>query len=111
MLPLVEPEVVDIVLVELDPDQPPGNIHVYEVAPLTVDIEYVLLLPEQIVVGPVMVPGVSGILLTDTARVCAVLEPQVLFAATVIFPPVVPAVVVILVVELVPVQPLGIVHE
>jgi hypothetical protein len=80
------------------------------VAPLTVDIEYVLLLPEQIIDGPEIVPGVDGILITDTDKVSAVLDPQALFAATVISPLVAPAVVVILFVELVPVQPPGKVH-
>lgn len=36
MLPLLPPAVTLIVLVELVPVQPPGNVHEYDVAPLTV---------------------------------------------------------------------------
>jgi hypothetical protein len=69
-----------------------------------------LLLPEQTVVDPEMVPGVDGILFTVIAKVCAELEPQELFATTVILPLVELAVAVILVDELVPIQPEGNVH-
>ena len=67
-------------------------------------------LPEQIIVLPLMVPGVAGAVLTVTANACAVDEPQVLLAETVMFPPVVLAVAVIEVVVEEPVQPLGNVH-
>jgi hypothetical protein len=73
-------------------------------------MEYVLLLPEQIVAGPEIVPGVAGVELTVTANVCAALVPHVLSAVTVIFPLVVFAVVVIEFVVEVPLQPNGDVH-
>jgi hypothetical protein len=74
-------------------------------------MEYVLLLPEQMVAAPEIVPGIAGILFTVTASVCGALDPQMLSAVTVIFPLVALAVVVILFVALVPVHPPGMVHE
>jgi hypothetical protein len=59
---------------------------------------------------PVMLPGVGGMTLTVTAFVCAADEPQALLAVTVMFPPVIPAVVIIDVVVEVPVHPPGNVH-
>ena len=49
-------------------------------------------------VGPAIIPGVAGVAgLTTTAKVCAVLVPHELIAATVMFPfcPAAPAVTVI----------------
>jgi hypothetical protein len=69
IFPLVALAVVAILFDELVPVQPDGNVQVYEVAPLTADIEYVLLLPEQIFVGPDIVPGCKGVVFTVTARV------------------------------------------
>jgi hypothetical protein len=57
-----------------------------------------------------MLPGVAGNEFTVTASDWAVEEPQVLFAVTVILPPVLLAVVVILVVVDVPDHPEGNVH-
>lgn len=57
-----------------------------------------------------MLPGVAGIELTVTAKVCAVDEPQPLFAVTETFPLVELAVVVMLVVVDIPDQPEGNVH-
>jgi hypothetical protein len=107
ILPPVALAVVVILNVELVPDQPPGNVHVYEVVPPTGTMEYVLLLPEQIAVAPDMDPGIAGIVLTVTPKVCAVLEPQVLLAVTVMLPLVALAVVLILKVVLVPDHPPG----
>jgi hypothetical protein len=80
------------------------------VAPATAVMEYVLLLPEQIATAPEIVPGVAGIEFTVTANVCAGEVPHTLSAVTVIFPLVVPAVVVIEFVVDVPLQPDGVVH-
>jgi hypothetical protein len=80
------------------------------VAPLKGVIEYKLLLPEQIIVDPDMVPGVAGTLFTVIPSVCTELAPQVLFAVTVTDPLFAPAVVVMLYVVLVPDQPPGRVH-
>jgi hypothetical protein len=63
--------------------------------------------PEQIVVVPVMEPGVAGIVFTVIASVCGALLPQVLSAVTVIFPDVALAVAVILLVVDAPVHPPG----
>ena len=65
---------------------------------------------EQMLVLPVITPGVTGNELTVTASVCVVEEPQALLALTVIFPLVELAVVEILVIVEVPVQPAGSVH-
>ena len=66
---------------------------------------------EQTVVLPVMSSGWAGMLFTVTANVCAADDPQVtLLAVTEMFPLVALAVVVIVVVVDVPVQPLGKVH-
>lgn len=57
---IVPPVVLDVaeMLVELDvPVQPPGNVHVYEVAPATDAILYVFVVPAQIVEVPEIVPG------------------------------------------------------
>ncbi len=63
--------------------------------------------PAQTVAFPVMPPGVTGVGVTVTGRVAAAELPQELFAVTVMFPLVAPAVRVILLVVLVPVQPRG----
>jgi hypothetical protein len=60
--------------------------------------------------GPETDPGITGIEFTVTARVCTLLEPQPLFAATVMLPLVALAIVDILKVVLVPDQPPGKVH-
>ena len=66
------------------------------------------MLPEHIVVLPLIVPGVRGALAdTVTDNICAEEKPQELFAVTEISPPVAPAVAFIDVVVDVPVQPDG----
>ena len=107
IFPPVEFEVADILVVVDVPDHPPGNAHVYEVAPLTATIEYVLVVPEQMFELPVIAPEVAGAVLTVIASVCTDEEPQASFAFTVIFPPVEPAVVFILVDVEVPDHPEG----
>jgi hypothetical protein len=64
-------------------------------------------LPEQIVVLPVIGPGVAGMVFTVTAKVRGVDVPHVLLAVTVTFPLVVLATAVMDVVVDVPVQPPG----
>lgn len=66
--------------------------------------------PEQTVALPVIVPGVAGTGFTFIANVCAREEPQELFAVTVMFPLVEPAVALMELVTDVPVQPDGNVH-
>jgi hypothetical protein len=77
---------------------------------LTAEIENVFDVPEQIEAFPVIDPGKAGTEFTVIANVCAVEEPQALFALTVMLPLTAPAVAVILVVVEVPVQPDGNVH-
>ena len=110
MFPLVALAVALIEFVVDVPVQPPGNVQVYDVAPATAVIEYVFVVPEQIVTVPEIVPGVVGIVFTTTANVCALEFPQALFAVTVMFPEVALAVALIEFVVDVPVQPPGIVH-
>ena len=105
--PLVEPAVAVIELVVEVPVQPEGNVHVYDVAPLTGVTEYVFTAAWHVVVLPVIVPGVTGIELTETANVWATEEPQELLAVTVIFPPIELEVVIMLVVVDVPDHPPG----
>lgn len=66
--------------------------------------------PEQTLELPEIVPGVAGIEVTVTVSVCAVDEPQELFADTEIVPPIEFAVAAMLVVVDVPDQPPGSVH-
>jgi hypothetical protein len=54
-----------------------------------------------------MVPGLAKAVITFTVRLRAVLGPQPLLAVTATVPPELPAVVVIVLVLLVPVQPEG----
>lgn len=110
MFPLVALAVVFIEFVVDVPDQPEGNVHVYEVAPATADIEYEFNVPEQIIVVPEIDPGVAGIVLTVIAKLAAEELPQLLFAVTVIFPLVELAVVRMLLVVEVPLHPDGNVH-
>jgi hypothetical protein len=100
-------DVVLMVFVLEVPVHPPGKVQVYETAPATLVIEYVFELPEQIVLFPVINPGVPGIEFTLTRKIEGVDEPQVLFAVTVILPPVIPATAVIELVVDVPDQPPG----
>ena len=51
------------------PVHPPGSDHVYDVAPPTGVIEKVLLLLAQMLVLPVIVPGVAGAVLIVTVTV------------------------------------------
>ena len=64
-------------------------------------------LPAQIVTGPIIVPGIAGIVIIVTAKLAALDDPQALFAITLIVPLVEPAVVEMLFVVDVPDQPLG----
>ena len=64
-------------------------------------------LPVQTLVTPLIAPGAAGTVFTDTVRVWAVEEPQLLFAVTVIFPLVEPATAVMEFVVELPVQPEG----
>jgi hypothetical protein len=73
-------------------------------------MEYVLLLPEQIVAGPEIVAGVAGVEFTVTVNVCADEVPQEFVAVTVMFPLVAFAVVVIEFVVELPLQPEGVVQ-
>ena len=66
-----------------------------------------MLMPLQTTDEPLMVPGVAGAAAVVTVNVCAVVLPQVLLAFTVIVPPVVVGVAVILLVVELPLQPLG----
>jgi hypothetical protein len=80
------------------------------VAPLTDAMEYVLASVGHTLAGPVIVAGVAGGLVTVTVKVCAAELPQVFFATTEIFPLFALAVVLIVSVDELPVQPPGKVH-
>lgn len=108
MLPAEVPAISVIDVVVLVPVQP-GADHVYDVAPDTDAIEYVFVSPGQYVAEPVIVPGETGGEPSEILRTLGVLEPQILFADTDIFPAPTPAVSIIEFVVLVPVQ-LGDVH-
>ena len=107
IFPLVELAVAVMDVEKELPDQPEGNVQVYEVAPATGVMLYILVLPSQTDAEPLMLPGVAGMVLTVTLWVSTADEPQALLAITVIFPVVDPAVVVIDVVVEVPDQPEG----
>ena len=63
--------------------------------------------PAQMVTGPLIAPGVAGILSTVTTKLAAVLVPQLFVAVTEIVPDVPLSVAEILLVVDVPVQPAG----
>ena len=67
-------------------------------------------LPEQIVVVPVMLVGAVGGVLMVTFNVRSVLLPLLLFALTLMFPLLVPGVIVMLVPVELPDHPLGKAH-
>ena len=107
IFPPLEPAVVLMEVLVLEPLQPEGNTHVYEVAPETATILKVLFEPWQTVAFPLIVPGVPGMGFTVTASVRGIDEPQALFAVTLIFPLDAPAVALIELEVDVPVHPEG----
>ena len=107
MLPLVALAVVLIEFVVEVPVHPVGNVQLKEVAPLTGVTLYVLVDPEQIVVVPLIVPGVAGMVITDTSCDEADEVPHVFTAVTEMLPLVVLAVVLIEFVVEVPTHPAG----
>jgi hypothetical protein len=104
IFPPVVPAVALIEFVVEDPDHDAGKVHVYDVAPLTVEMLYVLAEPEQKKLLPLIAPGVAGVLIKVTDSVLTEEEPHPLLAVTVISPPEDPAVVLIEVVVDEPVQ-------
>ena len=111
MLPAEVPAVASIESVVDDPLHVDGSVQVYDVAPDTAVIEYVLRLPEQIVVLPVIGPGVAGMLITFTTNDCAADVPHALLAVTVIFPLEALAVAAMELLTEVPLHPEGNVQE
>lgn len=76
-----------LVVVRLGAEKPGGNVQIYCVAPLTGVILYCSERPGQMAVAPLIPEGAAGVpALTVTARVLAVLDPQLLRATTLIFP-------------------------
>jgi hypothetical protein len=58
-----------------DPLQPPGNVQLYDSAPLTAATEKVLVLPLHTPTGPMIDPGVEGaVLKTLTATLPVMLN-------------------------------------
>jgi hypothetical protein len=92
------------------PFHPDGKVHVYDVAPGTVETANVFVALGQIALLPEMDEGVAGIGVTFTVIVLAVPGPQELFAATEMVPLDAPAVVEIELVVDVPLHPEGKVH-
>jgi hypothetical protein len=107
IFPEVELAVVVMLFVVDVPVQPPGKVHVYDVAPATELTEYVLLLPEHTVAEPEIDPGVVGTVTTETKRLEEVVVPHEFVAETNILPDVELAVALIEFVVEVPVQPDG----
>jgi hypothetical protein len=107
-VPPVAPAVA-IMLVPVEvPVHPPGNDQVYDVAPLTAEIEKVSLAFAQTIAVPLIAPGVAGTeVVIFTAKVCAVEFPQVLLAVTDTVPLVELVVAIMLLVADVPVHPPG----
>lgn len=94
------------------PFQPAGRDHAYDSVSGTAVMEYVSALAEQIMEGPLTTPGAAGTeLFTMTGSVAAGLVPHELDAVTGMSPLSLPAVITILLVLEVPVQPFGRVHE
>ena len=104
ILPAVVPAVSMIDVEVLVPVQPVAD-QVYDIAPETAAILKVSTSPGQYVVGPVILVGVAGGEPNETVSTLGALEPHMLLAVTEILPAVVPAVRIIDVVVLVPVQP------
>lgn len=69
IFPPVIPATAEIELEDEEPVHPPGNVHVYEVAPGTSTMLYELELPPQTLEFPVIVTGVPGILFIFTVNV------------------------------------------
>ncbi len=90
----------------------PVIAQVYEIAPGTAVMEYVILLPGHADAGPEIGPGTAGMEPGVTALQVNTLQPHPLHALTQIFPEVLPAITVMFVVPCpeVIVQPLGTVH-
>ena len=63
--------------------------------------------PWHTAVLPETVPGVAGMAVTEMAVVCAKEAPQLLLAVTVMFPLVLPATVLMVLVEELPLHPEG----
>ena len=110
-LPDVVPTVVLIELLVEDPVHPDGNVHMYDVAPLTALTEYVTPTPWHTLVLPVMAPGCEGNVETETVRLRFGPSAQKFMALTETSPDVAPGVTVIDVVDDDPVQPEGNDHE
>ena len=106
-VPLVAVGIAETDAVVDVPVQPEGSVHVYDVAPVTAPTEYVCEDPAQTVVAPLMLPGADGAAPMLTPSVDAVEVPHVVFATTETVPPVPLGVRVMLLVVLVPVQPVG----
>jgi len=107
---MVPPDAPAVASIDVDvelPVHPEGNVHVYDVAPETAAMLYVLDEPWQTVVDPVMAPGWAGIGVTETFSILAVLDPHELLAVTEIVPPDAPAVASIDVEVELPVHPDG----
>ena len=76
MRPPVPLGIAVILFVEEFPDQPPGRVHVYEVAPATGVMLYVCCTPLHTATAPAIGPGDAGALPEFTVSVCGVEVPQ-----------------------------------
>ncbi len=103
----LEPAVALMLLLELVPLQPNGNVQLYEVAPGSFVTEYVSAIPEHKIVLPLIALGITGTSSTFTLTVCADEVPHALLAVTVMFPPTEPTVAFMLLLVLLPLQPIG----
>lgn len=110
MFPPEDPANAIIVLVDEVPDQPFGNVQVYDDAPLTGGTLYSFELLAHTEDFPVMFDGWEIVVAIVTVRVWVDELPQLLFAKTVMLPPVTLVIAVIEFVVEVPVHPEGRFH-
>jgi hypothetical protein len=95
IVPPFDPGVAEIEFVVDEPIQPAGSVQVYEVAPVTEETLYVCATFTHGEVGPVIVPGIEGIMEEVILSVLTGLNPQKFFAFTERVPLTEPGVVVI----------------
>ena len=69
ILPAPDEGVAEILLVAEVPVQPLGKVQMYDVAPATVAMEYVVDIPVQTIAEPLIEPGAAGVADPVTVKV------------------------------------------